>query len=212
MGHQEGQGEVKKPSRFDGIRNEWYTPVEVLEAAYALFSDWWELHGVVGHPPFLDPFSAASNPTKASEFFTVDRSAYENDWPTDMPIWINPPFSQMQLIPALERFSAEVARSEHNRPALLLLPVNNRVEQLYYQQHALNPKLRAMGFFHKRLAFRRPVITMFGEDWQSCDENLYAAHILAYNVTPRRLCKHFGELCRVLAAKPIEAKKGRKNQ
>lgn len=70
--------------------DEWYTPPRYLELARAVMG------GID-----LDPFSsdAANQTVQADRYFTQRRSAFEQEWGTDLNLWANPPYS----FPLVER-------------------------------------------------------------------------------------------------------------
>jgi ParB family chromosome partitioning protein len=64
---------------------EWYTPADLLEAAY-------EVMGGIDLDPASSDAQQAQAPVKASQYFTVENSGLERPWCGR--VWLNPPYAR----------------------------------------------------------------------------------------------------------------------
>lgn len=175
---------TKKPDRFDGKKNEWITPKPIVDAfARAVGSKW------------MDPFSPPDNPLGADLFITEEQNSLGQPWPDEYAVWANPPFSAGQLRPCLQRLYCEWMQG---RPGMLLLPINNRCETGYYQELCLCDALSAIVFVRGRVSFEERITDGLFVHYQPKDENLYATHILAYNIPAPVVAEAFAEIGRVV--------------
>jgi phage N-6-adenine-methyltransferase len=98
--------------------NEWYTPVEFIEAARDVLGD-----------IDLDPASsdAANEVVKAAEIFTAKDNGLLQPW--HGRIWLNPPYSQPLISQFAEKFAASVAARDVASGVVL---VNNATETEWF--------------------------------------------------------------------------------
>ena len=117
---------------------EWFTPVEIIEAARATMG------GIV-----LDPFSCAeANETVgASNYFTKEQDGLKQEWFGN--VWMNHPYGRTTNGPCIQKALAEFA--------------SGRVKQLCCITYAstterwFRPLMQfPQCFFHRRTAFREP--------------------------------------------------------
>lgn len=101
--------------------NEWYTPVEFIEAARL----------VLGQID-LDPASSeiANKTVCASKFFTIEDDALSQEWPVGS-IWMNPPYAQ----PLMGQFASKYAEAIQGGSEGIIL-VNNATETTWFQEIA----------------------------------------------------------------------------
>lgn len=173
-----------KPHRLDGKRNEWITPRRFIEAFVRLAGDNW-----------IDPFAPNDNPLKAPFFITEEQNSLEQPWPEVAAVWANPPFSAGQLRPCLQRLSKEFSEG---RRGILLLPVNNRLETGYYHEFCMIDALTAIVLVRGRVAFEEKIETEEGVTYVPRKSNLYATHLLCYNLDPARCVWALSDLGTVL--------------
>lgn len=177
-----------KPDRFEGKRNEWITPKPIIDAFRKTIARSWAI-------PFIDPFSPPDNPVGADVFYTEAQDSLSFDWPEDHAVWANPPFSRGQLRPCLERLRKEWA---NDRPGMLLLPINNRLETGYYQELCLCDELTAIVFVRGRVAFEERIEDELIVRYEPRKSNMFATHILAYNIASTYVSEFFSDIGKVI--------------
>jgi hypothetical protein len=82
------------------IKNEYYTPPSIISMVK-------EVLGEIE----LDPFScefANTNYVKAKRYFDKERSCYLNEWGSPKTIFSNPPYSDGEYGPAIEKLMVEI--------------------------------------------------------------------------------------------------------
>jgi hypothetical protein len=110
--YQAAVGENKPHVSNNSGENEWYTPIEYINAAR-------EVMGSID----LDPASCAiaNNTVKASKIFTIDDDGLKQKWHGN--VWLNPPYAS-ELI---GKFADKVAESKDDIEQAIIL-VNNATE------------------------------------------------------------------------------------
>lgn len=110
--YQSAVGENKPHVSNNSGENEWYTPIEYINAAR-------EVMGSID----LDPASCAiaNNTVKASKIFTIDDDGLKQKWHGN--VWLNPPYAS-ELI---GKFADKVAESKDDIEQAIIL-VNNATE------------------------------------------------------------------------------------
>ncbi|MDD3827414.1 MAG: DNA N-6-adenine-methyltransferase [Anaerolineae bacterium] len=122
---------------YDG--DEWYTPVEYLEAARAVMGD-----------IDLDPAScaAAQEVVQAKVFFTKEDDGLAREWRGQ--IWLNPPYSAALAPRFIDKLCAEYDAGRLDEAVVL---VNNATDTAWF--HNLLGRFPAC-FLRKRVPFWRP--------------------------------------------------------
>ena len=120
--------------------NEWFTPVEFLEAARDVLGGF-----------DLDPASSeqANETVKAAEFFTLETDGLSRDW--HGRVWLNPPYAQ----PAVAEFIAKLVEeynAGHVEAAILL--THNYTDTAWF--HLLAGAATAICFTRGRVKFESP--------------------------------------------------------
>lgn len=104
--------------------NEWFTPVEYIEAARAAMD---------GHID-LDPFSCkeANDVVKAKYYFTKEDNALNRRWTTvgARTIWMNPPYSRGMIEKCADKFIRSWLTDKFDYAIIL---VNNATETKWFQ-------------------------------------------------------------------------------
>lgn len=117
---------------------EYFTPERVLAPVRDYFG------GTIS----LDPATDLLNPTRASYFFTKEKDGLGQDWTYYPSIFVNPPFG-LVLKNWVKKIAEQAAEGCH---IIALLPAN-RFETEYLQKHFMKPRLSALCFVRKRIAF-----------------------------------------------------------
>lgn len=120
--------------------NEWYTPVEYIEAAR-------EVMGAID----LDPASSekAQSAVKASEFFTAQRDGLSQAW--HGRVWMNPPYSQPLIANFIEKLIVEAAEGRVEQAIVL---THNSSDTAWF--HRLEESASLLCFTRGRIAFVDP--------------------------------------------------------
>jgi ParB family chromosome partitioning protein len=110
--YQAAVGENKPHVSNNSGENEWYTPIEYINAAR-------EVMGSID----LDPASCAiaNNTVKASKIFTIDDDGLKQKWHGN--VWLNPPYAS----DLIGKFADKVAASKGDIQQAIIL-VNNATE------------------------------------------------------------------------------------
>lgn len=120
--------------------NEWYTPVEYIEAAR-------EVLGTID----LDPASSqfAQKTVAADSFFTIDDDGLKQLWAGS--IWLNPPYAQ----PAIHNFVEKLSESvESGSVTAAIMLTHNYTDTRWFHIAAKNAK--AICFTRGRIGFLSP--------------------------------------------------------
>ena len=132
-----GRTPTEKPRDADS----WFTPPEYLEAAR-------EVMGGID----LDPFTSekANEIVGARHIFTIEKSAFENDWNIDqnVRVFMNPPYSGRLCGRAVNRF---VEQYEARNFAEGIVLVNNATDTRWF--YALVQLCDAICFTDHRISF-----------------------------------------------------------
>lgn len=117
--------------------NEWYTPVEYIEAAR-------EVLGTIE----LDPASSqlAQKTVKAGRYFTIENDGLGQAWKGK--IWLNPPYSQPHITKFVEKLAISVERGQVNEAILL---THNYTDTAWF--HCAARVCSAICFTRGRIAF-----------------------------------------------------------
>jgi len=131
-------GENAKPKRDS---DSWFTPPEYLDSVRAVM-------GKID----LDPFTSerANEIVKATTIFTIDNSAFENDWKIDeqVRVFMNPPYSAGMCSRSVNRF---VDQYEAKRFVEGIVLVNNATDTRWFS--ALVKSCTAICFTNHRISF-----------------------------------------------------------
>ena len=119
----------------------WFTPPEYLESVRAVL-------GTVD----LDPFTSAraNEIVKATHIFTVDNSAFDNDWDVapSASVFMNPPYSAGLCARSVKRFLEQLTLEKFTRGIVL---VNNATDTKWF--NALVESCAAICFTDHRISF-----------------------------------------------------------
>lgn len=111
--------EVAKPHVANNSgNNEWYTPMEIVEAARMVLGE-----------IDLDPASSelANSVIKAKQFYTIEDSGLDKAWHGN--IWLNPPYSSDLIVQFIDKLKSEI-EAQNVREAIVL--VNNATETQWF--------------------------------------------------------------------------------
>lgn len=120
--------------------NEWYTPIEFIEAARDVLGDF-----------DLDPASsdAAQEDVRASRFFSIETNGLEQEW--NGRVWLNPPYAQ----PAISHFAEKmVAEVQSGRVTSAIMLTHNYTDTAWFQR--LANAATAICFTRGRVRFVSP--------------------------------------------------------
>lgn len=178
---------MNKPDRLRCAETVWITPDAILECARAYFG---------GAIP-LDPATEADNPTRAERFYAAADDGLAQDW-TGLGVWLNPPFGK-GLSRWIERVVRDVEAGLLERGALVLLPINNRVEVAWWQRLVWSRAQNAECYPRGRVHFLQPQATAMGTIYErpKGTSNLYACAVFGFGVDEFRFEQCFELLGRV---------------
>lgn len=95
------------------------------------------------HREFFFTFDVAASLTNAlcDEFYCLERSAFDYDWPPGATVWCNPPYSRGQILRWIRR--AEDMANRHSVTTVMLLPGDSSTK--YYRHIVMaNHEIRVL--------------------------------------------------------------------